>query len=275
MYEADELDLQDVTWFPPRDAELLRLRHAGEYVSKPYLFTGYIGFDVSRPPFNDVRVRQALGLAINKDVLADFIGRGHLPPARGGFVPPGMPGHIEGIGLPYNPQKASRLLAEAGYPDGRGFPSVTFVIPQGAVIVDLDFVRNQWQKNLGLSFDSEIIELMTLFQRLESDPPQLYAFSWVADYPDPDTFLRSSICLPATRWQNAAFDLLVNEALKASGHEERMTLYRQAENILIEEAPLLPLVYGRQHLIFKPWVKRFPTSTRRSVHWKDVVILRD
>ncbi len=275
MFEADELDVQDITWFPPRDAERLRLRHAGEYVSKPYLLTGYIGFDVSRPPFNDVRVRRAFGLAIDKDVLADLIGRGHLPPAKGGLVPPGMPGHVKDIGLPYNPQKARRLLADAGYPDGRGFPSLCFVMPQGAVIVDLDFVRSQWQKNLGLSFDCEIVDFITMCQRLESDPPQLYAFSWVADYPDPDTFLRSSFCLSTTRWQNAAFDLLVNEALKISDHEERMTLYWQAENILIKEAPLLPLVYGRQHLILKPWVKRFPTSTRRSVHWKDVVILQD
>ena len=275
MFEANELDLLDLTWFPPRDAEHLRLRYAGEYISKPYLFTGYVGFDVSQPPFDDVRVRQAFGLAIDKDVLAEVVGRGHLPPAKGGFVPPGMPGHVEGIGLPYNPQKARRLLAEAGYPDGRGFPSFNFVIPQGAIIVDLDFVRSQWQKNLGLTFDCEILDFLTMVQRLGDSLPQLYAFSWVADYPDPDSFLRSSFCLPATRWQNTAYNLLVNEALKASDNEERMILYRQAENILIEEAPLLPLVYGRQHLIFKPWVKRFPTSTSRSVHWKDVIILRD
>jgi ABC-type oligopeptide transport system substrate-binding subunit len=186
-----------------------------------------------------------------------------------------MPGHVEGIGLPYNPQKARRLLADAGYPDGRGFPSFNFVIPQGATIVDLDFVRSQWQRNLGLNFDCEILDFLTMVQRLGDSPPQLYAFSWVADYPDPDSFLRSSFCLPATRWQNTAYDLLVKEALKASDNEERMILYRQAENILIEESPILPLVYGRQHLIFKPWVKRFPTSTSRYVHWKDVVILRE
>jgi oligopeptide transport system substrate-binding protein len=186
-----------------------------------------------------------------------------------------MPGHVKGIGLSYNPQKARRLLAEAGYPDGNNFPSLRFVIPQGAIIVDMDFLQTQWQKNLGVSFDNEIVELMALFQRLENAPPRLYAFSWVADYPDPDTFLRSSICLPATRWKNADFDRLVNEALITSDHEERMRLYRQAENILIKEVPILPIVYGRQHLIFKPWVKRYPTSARRSVHWKDVVILQD
>ena len=275
MFEAIELDLQDVTWFPPRDAEQLRLQHAGEYISRPFLFTGYIGFDVSQPPFDDVRVRRAFGHAIDKDILAEVVGRGHLPPAKGGFVPPGMPGHVEGIGLPYNPQKARRLLADAGYPDGRGFPSLRFVIPQGAIIVDLDFVRNQWQKNLGLSFDFEILDFLTMVQHLGDSPPQLYAFSWVADYPDPDSFLRSSFCLPATRWQNTAYNLLVNEALKASDNEERMILYRQAESILIEESPILPLVYGRQHLIFKPWLKRFPTSTSRHVHWKDVIILHD
>jgi ABC-type oligopeptide transport system substrate-binding subunit len=275
MYEEGELDVQDLTWFPPREAEHLRLTHADGYISKPYLFTGYIGFNVSHAPFDDVRVRQAFGLALDKDILANVVGRSHFPPANGGLVPPGIPGHVEGIGLPYNPQKARRLLAEAGYPEGHGFPSLNFVIPQGAIIVDLDFVRSQWQKNLGLTFEFEILDFLTMCQRLANSPPQLYAFSYVADYPDPDSFLRSSFCLSATRWQNPVFDILVNEAVKTTENDERMKLYQQAENILVEESPLLPIIYGRQHLLLKPWVKRYPTSTSRSIHWKDIVMSRD
>jgi ABC-type oligopeptide transport system substrate-binding subunit/DNA-binding SARP family transcriptional activator len=274
-YEADDLDVLDATWLPPQEAEQLRLRHADQYICKPLAFTAYMGFDVSRPPFDDVRVRQAFGLAVDKGLLADVIGRGHLPPATGGFIPPGMPGHVEGIGLPYDPDQARRLLAEAGYPEGRGFPAFEYLIPRGAVVVDMEFMHNQWQKNLGLTIAFEVVGFMELLERLMENPPQLYAFSYVADYPDPDNFLRTSGFLNPTRWDNAAFNTLVDQALANSDQAERMELYRQAEEILMNEAPILPIVYGQQHLFLKPWVRSYPTSAGRGIHWKDVVILRE
>jgi len=273
-YEADELDVLDVTWLPPQTAERVRQLNAGQYVSKPLLFTGYFGFNVSKHPFNDKRVRQAFGLALDKGMLADIIGRGHLPPATGGFVPPGMLGHIENIGLPYNPERARSLLTEAGFPGGRGFPEIKFLLPRGAIVIDVDFVQHQWGVNLGVSFDTRIVELMELSQQLEVDPPDLYAYSWVPDYPDPDSFLSAWGPVAWTRWQDPAYDLLVKEALKTSDQEERLVLYRQAENMLVKQAPILPIVYGQQHLLLKPRVQKFPTSTSRCVHWKEVVMRR-
>ena len=99
-----------ITWLPPQPAYRVRQRNADQYVSKPLLFTGYFGFNASKPPFDDKRVRQAFGLALDKGMLADIIGRGHLPPATGGFVPPGMLRHVENIGLPYTPERARSLL---------------------------------------------------------------------------------------------------------------------------------------------------------------------
>jgi oligopeptide transport system substrate-binding protein len=118
MYEASGSDILDMMFFPPAELGDARQRHAGEYVLGPRLWTSYVGFDVSRPPFGDVRVRRAFALATDRGILANVVLRGHGAPATGGFIPPGMPGHSPEIGLPYNPDQARQLLGEAGYPGG-------------------------------------------------------------------------------------------------------------------------------------------------------------
>jgi hypothetical protein len=122
-YEADQVDICGD--LPLADLARGRQRFAGEYVAGPWLCTHFLGFESRWPPFDDWRVRRALALAMDRETLADVILRGYAFPATGGLVPPGMPGHSPEIGLPYDLQAARSLLAEAGYPDGRGFPSIT------------------------------------------------------------------------------------------------------------------------------------------------------
>ena len=86
-----------------------------------------MAFDVRRAPFDDPRVRRAFAYALDRETLAGVTLGGYFSPASGGLVPPGMPAHSPGIGLPYSPERARDLLAEAGYPGGRGFPTVDFV----------------------------------------------------------------------------------------------------------------------------------------------------
>jgi ABC-type oligopeptide transport system substrate-binding subunit len=95
---------------------------------------------------------------------------------------------------------------------------------------------------------------------------------WVADYPDPDNFLRVSRAETWAKWHDKRYERLVEEAGRAMNQEERMRLYRQADRILVAEAPILPLTYEREHLLIKPWVMRYPTAASKAVFWKDVVI---
>ena len=120
MYEGDRLDVVDVTAF---EVDRMRQRYAGEYRRFPQLVTAYLQFDVSRPPFDDVRVRRAFVLATDREALVKTT-RPDCFPATGGFVPPGMPGHLPEIGLPCDLGQARQLLTEAGYPGGQGFPVV-------------------------------------------------------------------------------------------------------------------------------------------------------
>ena len=104
--------------------EQARQQHTSEYFGMPEASTNFVNFDVRFPPFDDVRVRQAFAHAVDRATMAEVALRGAVSPATGGLVPPGLPGHSAGIGLPYDPERAQRLLAEAGYADGHGFPTI-------------------------------------------------------------------------------------------------------------------------------------------------------
>ena len=113
-YEADELDILRLDYPLPPGAEHVRQRHAQDYISAPMLYTAFLGLNLRQPPCDDLRIRRALIQAVDPTMLAGAILGGRAAPARGGIVPPGMPGHSGQIGLPYEPDLARRLLAEAG-----------------------------------------------------------------------------------------------------------------------------------------------------------------
>jgi oligopeptide transport system substrate-binding protein len=265
MYEADGLDVLDLSELPPAERDRARQRHAGEYISLPFLSTHYVGFGVTRPPFDNPRVRQALALAIDRQTLAEVHMRGYASPATGGFVPPGMPGHSPGIGLPYDPQRARQLLADAGYPGGRGFPDVEAVRYGGDVLGD--YLHRQWRENLGIEIAWQTIEFAAFLDLSHrGDPAHIWIGRWIADYPDPDSFLRTGPIHLRSRWRNEAYERLVERGRRTMDQEQRIDLYRRADRILVEQAVIAPLHYGRFHFLVKPWVKRYPGP------WKDVII---
>ncbi|MCP4535661.1 MAG: peptide ABC transporter substrate-binding protein, partial [Chloroflexi bacterium] len=172
MYEADNLDILGLV---PADMDRARQRYAGEYISFPTLQVTYIEFDLSQPPVDDLRVRQALALAVDKGTLANVVLGGYRSPATGGMAPPGMPGHSAEIGLPYDPERARRLLAEAGYPDGRGFPVIDCPLNQNVGPVN-EYLQAQWRENLGIEIVWQVEkDMVTYLDGLRNDtPPMLY-----------------------------------------------------------------------------------------------------
>jgi oligopeptide transport system substrate-binding protein len=272
MYEADDLDVLLRLWYlPPLERDRVRQRHAGEYVSVPALHTGYVGFDVTRPPFHDVRVRRAFVLATDRETLADVVMQGHWFPAMGGFVPPGMPGHSPGIALPYDPGRARQFLAEAGYPGGRGFPIVDALTFRGIEPV-IEYLQTQWRENLGVEIPCRAVRIDEFETERLKEAPRMSITAWQADYPDPDNFLRVGVQSAGTGWRCTAYDRLVEEARRVMDQRERIKLYGQADRILVEQAPVMPFVHVRWGLLVKPWVRRYPTSAMRQWFWKDVII---
>jgi len=272
-YEDNSLETILFDFLPPAEWDHARQRYAGEYVSGPQPCTYYIGFDVNRPPFDDGRVRRAFTLATDSETLADVTLGGYAFPATGGFVPPGMPGHSPGIGRPYDPEGARHLLAEAGYPGGRGFPILdALTMDRPDAVLTIEYLQAQWLENLGIEITWKKIELGRFFDRLSGERPHMWLMGWVADYPDPDNFLRVSTWRVRTGWQNKAYDGLIEDARRVMDQGERMRMYGQADRILIEAAPILLFCYGRFDMLVKPWVSKYPTSPMKTWFWKDVII---
>jgi ABC-type oligopeptide transport system substrate-binding subunit len=115
------------------------------------------------------------------------------------------------------------------------------------------------------------MEWTMLLGWLEERRAHMIGMVWGADYPDPDNFLRVGFREQRTGWRNDTYDELVEEARRVTDHVQRMRLYQQAETILVKEAPVVPITYGRSHWLIKPWVKA-PLSTLGGLIWKDVII---
>jgi ABC-type oligopeptide transport system substrate-binding subunit len=272
MYEADLLDILELRPAAIEDLDLIRQRHAGQYVTAPWAATSWLGFDVSRAPFDDLRVRRAFAQAVDRNAMEGVTGWGYGSPATGGFVPPGMPGHSPGIGLPYDPELARQLLSEAGYPGGAGFPSLEALTPRGPTWhCTNEYLRAQWREDLGIDIPWQELEFTEYLRRFFGHHGHLFRNAWVADYPDPDNFFRVFM-QTRTAWRHRPYFELVEQARRTVDQAERMRLYARAERILADEVPILPLWYARRHLLLKPWIRGYGISAMEQTFWKDVVI---
>jgi ABC-type oligopeptide transport system substrate-binding subunit len=273
MYADDHLDLFELGWLPLGKWDRVRQRYAEEYLTGPLLNTSFVGYDTTRPPFDDPRVRRAFALATDRESLANVALRGYATPATGGLVPPGMPGHVEGIALPFSPAEARQLLAEAGFPGGRNFPAVEALSWEGHwPTAKIRHLQATWCENLGVEIRWEQIEWNRFNERMYSEVPSIWMAGWIADYPDPDSFLRASGWRAQTGWTNAAYDELVECARRQNEQGERMRLYERAEKILLKEVPVHPLNYVRFHMLGKPWVKNFRIPPMGSVNCEEIII---
>ena len=157
----------------------------------------------------------------------------------------------------------------------RGFPALDALALGLQSEKDLDAVlfAAQWHDNLGVEIEWQGLEVGVWFDRMNREPPHIHLSRWLADYPDPDSFLRTNPFRRRTGWRNDAYDRLVEQAQHATVPGERIKLYQQADAILVQEVPLMPVYYERYNVLVKPWVSRFPTSgIRYRGYWKDVII---
>ena len=229
--------------------------HFGEPRTQPAVSTSYLVFPVGQAPFDDPRLRRAFGHATNPEAVPEATLGSYVFPALGGFVPTGIPGHLPDIALPYDPERARQLLAEAGYPGGTGFPPVTWLTVPGFRI-PAENLQAQWRETLGLETGWRIMEWADLSAILYPDPPAPFVLAWMPDWPDPDNFLRAAVSRVVPSWSHGTYLAIVDEARRAMDQNRRMRLYAQAERILAEQVPILPLTYFGWHMLLKPWVKR-------------------
>ncbi len=212
-----------------------------------YLGTFFLRFNVTRGPFRDARVRKALALAIDKRRIVERITRSGEKVADH-FTPDGIARYQPPEGLGYDPEAARRLLAEAGFPGGQGFPRFEYLLtnPRGEQQVGVE-LQAMWQKELGIFAELRQNEMKVYQAAQNALDYDVSRSSWIGDYNDPNTFLElwtSHNGNNRTGWKNPRYDHLLREANALLDMQQRAELLRQAEALLVrDELPIVPIYF--------------------------------
>jgi oligopeptide transport system substrate-binding protein len=230
-------------------------------VRKPALSLYYIGFNARLKPFDDKRVRQAFNYAVDKEaIVREITQMGSL--VATGVLPPGMPGYNPHLrGYSYDPAKAKQLLAEAGYPDGAGFPIVQLWAGQRAESTKAELAAyRRYLAALGVQVDVHFAANWPAYKAmLEEGKLPMFRLMWVADIPDPDNFLLPLLhsASPTNRmfYRNPLVDQLLEQARKESDEARRIALYREVERIVMDDAPWITQHHSVLEYLFQPYVQ--------------------
>lgn len=273
-YVAGELDTIEMLIPQLKEEDWAHYEKTGQLNVSPVPFVDALYFLTDQPPFDRAEVRRAFGMATDRETLAREL-KNQLP-ALGGYIPPGLPGYSEGISLPFDPQAACRLLAGAGYPQGRGFPTVRLLMGLVGLETEdthvFEILREMWQRNLGV--DLEVVwHDRNRPQNEEDQKHELFFLGWFADFPDPASFLQMNFLIEMTHWRSPVYDDLIAEGKRIIDQERRLELYRKADRMLMDEAIILPLFYGHIYGLRQPWLRKPSGVSIYNPQWKDIILL--
>ena len=261
-YQNNEID---VTVIPPADSA--RFEGDPDQVRYAQLETFAILYNHQQAPFDNLLVGRAFSRAIDRDAYVRVVRGGVGAPALS-WLPPGMPGSNADVGadLGFDPEAAQALLAEAGYVDGEGFPSVTFTIADDATNrLTAEFLQGQLGEHLGIDVQIETLEEDAFFDRLFEGDFQMSWLSWFADYADPENWLPEWFATDGgfnvLGYSNPVVDELLAKAATAQLDEtERMALYDQVHSLIIEDQALTPIFHPERNYLVKPHVAGLITT---------------
>lgn len=256
LHHTNEVPLSKIDGYRRENSPFLHI--------DPYLGAYFYRFNVTRPPFDDVRVRRAFAIAIDREALVKNVARGGQRPAYR-FTPAGFPGYEPKARLrPGTVEEARRLLAEAGYPNGQGMPVVEVLYNTHDNHKQIaEALQEMWRRNLGVTVKLRNEEWSTYLDSQDTLNFSLSRSGWIADYLHPHTFLEIFVSGGGnndTGWSNAEYDALRQQALRAATDEERFAIYDRMEAILMEELPILPLYdYTKAYLQHPALRGHYPT----------------
>ena len=226
------------------------------------LTSHFIVLDGTQSPFDDPKVRRAFAMALDREKLIEEVYEGTVQLANG-LLPPGIPGYSESLrGIQFDPDMARQLLAESKYADD--FPEVFYTTldldgePPGSV----QFMIDAWKAELGIEVQAALHDREDYYYQLEEIGQHLYTYGWVADYPDPENFLDLLLHSEAhdSRYVNPKFDSLVEAARVELDREARLELFREAEQLLMDDAGIIPIFHVKDFVLVRPHVNDFSIS---------------
>ncbi len=228
----------------------------------PTLTTGFIVFNTRKPPFDDPKVRLAFAYAMDRKRVVEVVYR-NMPLLAETILPPGMPGYARPDNpIRYDPVKAKQLLAESKY--AGKLPDITWTTigAGGSAAQSVQVLVGMLRENLGVRVSIQQTDSASFFNTIDdpaTNPYQMFDVGWQADYVDPQNFLdilfRSTSTQNWSGYRNPAVDKLLDQAAVESNNDVRFALYRQVEQMILDDAPVIPLSHSREFWLTKPYVK--------------------
>jgi oligopeptide transport system substrate-binding protein len=240
----------------PEVVDLMKKEDPASLRQEPYLGTVLYRYNNNRKPLDDVRVRQALSMAIDRKAISDSVFRGFEPaygmtPPMGDYDPPN--------GVSLDPEKARKLLAEAGFPGGKGFPRLKILISSRETNVALaTAIQAMWREHLGVEVEIENKEWTAYMVAMQEMDYDIMGGGWIGDYIDPLTFLEmwsAGNGNNRTGWESEPFGAKLKESFQANDPAGRHRLLREAEEILLADAPMTPIAWWGKNYLIHPSVE--------------------
>ncbi len=260
-----------VDWLPTVPSSLIpEVKKAlpDQYYTSPMLTIYIYRLNTTRPPLDNKLVRQALARAVNRRNITEYVAKAGQIPATS-LVPPGLKGYSSPAGPELDIPEARRLLAEAGFAGGRGMPQLEILYNANQTHQEIaEVVQQQWRENLGLDVSLRNLEWGVFLDALSKKDYMVSRSGWIADYPDPNTFLDMWLTdgpNNQTGWSNAQYDALVKQAAAEPDPAQRMEIFRQAEAILLDECPIICVYYQVSTNMVRPGVKGI-TMNPQDIH---------
>ena len=242
---------------------------------EPYLGTYYFLLNTRRPPLDNAKVRRALALTIDREQITRVITRAGEPPALH-FTPPDTGGYHTEARLSGTIEEAQQLLAAAGYPGGEGFPVCTVLYNTADTHARIaEAIQQMWLQHLGIRVELNNMDWKVYLDQTQSGNYDIARAGWIADYLDPETFLNLWVTDGGnnrTGWSHPEYDAYIRTAATTTDPEKRFHAFQQAESILLQEAPIIPLYFYRSKSLVHPDVRGYYPNVLDRHSWKHLYL---
>ena len=227
----------------------------------------YIGLNTQKAPFTDRKVRQAFNYAINRKAIVEEMRQGVSSVPAKGILPPGMPGYDPDlVGYYYSPRRAKQLLADAGYPGGKGIPvlELWFSSKEDTARQELEAYQEDLAE-IGVTVEiHQAADWPTFLIMLAEKKPAMFRLAWYSDIPDPDNFfyplLFSQSKINRTFYRNPQVDQLLEVARSRTDYQQRMRLYQAIERLVLDDAPWISQHHSAFEYLYQPYVQGIETN---------------